>query len=321
MPRTLADLWSERIATSYGMASPRVIFADGDDPRVRDACTGLLEAGISPVLLGTAHSGLPQEVDYVHLDGGPSDAVAKVLREVADRRSWDEAKYRRCLADPQYAAAAMVRSGEGEAAVAGAATASSDVIRAALQVIGLQGSTSLLSSCFMMELDDGRAVAFGDCAVVPSPDAAQLADIALGTSSTYRALTGDDPSVAMLSFSTHGSAIHPDVDLVREATQKVRSLRPDLEIDGDLQFDAAVVQSVGEQKCPDSAVAGHANVLVFPNLAAGNIGYKIAQRLGGAKAYGPILQGLAAPMNDLSRGCVAADVVNVGLISALQAAV
>lgn len=320
MARAFTDLWTRKIATEYGLGAPRVAFADGDDDRVRAACPGLLDAGVTPVLLGTERGRIPRDVEYVHIDGPRPDSVRKVLGDVAERRYWDEPQLNRCLQDPQYVAAAMVRSGAVDAAVAGAQAPSGAVIRAALQVIGLRESASLLSSSFMMELPGGRQLAFGDCAVVPDPDAGQLAEIAADVATTYSTLSDERPAVAMLSFSTYGSASHPDVETVREATAIVRQQHPDLDVDGELQFDAAFVDSVGQRKCPGSPVAGHANIFIFPNLAAGNIGYKIAQRLAGAQAYGPVLQGLLSPMNDLSRGCTADDVLSVGLISALTAA-
>jgi phosphotransacetylase len=168
-------------------------------------------------------------------------------------------------------------------------------------------------------LPDGRVLAFADCAVLPDPDPDQLADIAVSAAATYRSLTGRQPVVAMLSFSTQGSAEHRSVDKVRAATRLVRSRVRDLAVDGELQLDAALVAAVAQAKAPGSAVAGHANVLVFPNLDAGNIGYKIAERLGGATALGPILQGLAAPFHDLSRGCDSRDIEIMAMISGMQA--
>ncbi|EMY34236.1 phosphate acetyltransferase, partial [Arthrobacter crystallopoietes BAB-32] len=200
----------------------------------------------------------------------------------------------------------------------GANRPTADVLRAALRVAGTDPDAHCVSSSFLMSLPDGRRFGYGDCAVLPEPDPEQLAEIAISTSRTFEALTGEEPKVAMLSFSTKGSADHASVQLVRQATERVRERAPGLSVDGELQFDAALLKSVGDHKAPDSDVAGCANVFIFPNLAAGNIGYKITQRLAGAEAYGPILQGLALPVNDLSRGCSASDIVNVALISIMQ---
>jgi phosphate acetyltransferase len=190
-------------------------------------------------------------------------------------------------------------------------------------VIGTAPNTKLLSSFFFMLFDDrpdlpNQLNIFADCGLVIDPNAQELADIAIASASSMQDLTGTDPKIAMLSFSTRGSAKHPSVTKVADATALVRSLRPDLAVDGELQFDAAVVRSVGAAKAPGSLVAGQANVFVFPNLDAGNIGYKIAQRFGGAKAIGPILQGLAKPANDLSRGCTADDIVDMISVTVAQ---
>jgi len=190
-----------------------------------------------------------------------------------------------------------------------------------MRIVGMAAGRATLSSAFLMAMPDGRTLAYGDCAVVPEPDAEQLADIAIATADTFSALVGQDPVVAMLSFSTKGSAEHEAVSVVREAVTRVRALRPGLAVDGELQFDAALVPEVGASKAPGSPVAGRANVFIFPNLAAGNIGYKITERLGGAEAYGPLFQGLARPVNDLSRGCNAQDVYNISAITAVQAVV
>jgi len=213
-----------------------------------------------------------------------------------------------------YYAAFMVRNKQAAGAVAGSINTTGDVLRAAIQVVGVAPGIKVVSSCFIMVMPDGKEYTFGDCAVIPNPDADQLASIAISSSATHRSLVGVEPYVAMLSFSTKGSAEHEDVDKVVEATNKVKELKPELKIDGELQFDAALIDKIGAKKAPGSSVAGKANVFIFPDLDAGNIGYKITQRLGNAEAVGPIVQGLKKPYNDLSRGCSVEDVINVACI-------
>ena len=216
--------------------------------------------------------------------------------------------------------ASLVRARLADGCVAGANLPTRDVLRAALKFIGVAVPGGLVSSAFLMAPPGGRLCTFADCAVVPEPDATQLALIATTAAQTHRDLTDAVPVVALLSFSTKGSADHAMVSKVREATRLAQAAAPDLLIDGELQFDAAWVPAVGERKATGSRVAGRANVFVFPNLDAGNIGYKIAERLGGARAIGPLLQGLRQPMHDLSRGCSVDDVMNVAAACALQAA-
>ncbi len=217
-----------------------------------------------------------------------------------------------------YFGAMLVREGMADASVAGSTASTGDVLRAAFQVVGMKENVSIVSSFFLMVFPD-RTFSFADSAVVPNPTAEQLADIAITTAENHKILTGEEPYVAMLSFSTKGSAKHELIDKVIEATKLAQEKRPDLHIDGELQFDAAIVDSVGRRKAPDSEVAGRANVLIFPDLNAGNIGYKIAQRLGGAEAIGPIVQGLKKPLFDLSRGCSVDDIVNTTAIACLMA--
>jgi phosphate acetyltransferase len=216
-----------------------------------------------------------------------------------------------------FFAAMMLREGLVDGSVAGSFASTADVMKAGIQIIGMPEGISIVSSFFLMIFPD-KNYSFADCAVVPNPTDEQLADIAISTADNHKKLTGEEPLVAMLSFSTKGSATHELADKVISATNIVKSKRPDLMVDGELQFDAAIIESIGKNKAPGSKVAGKANVLVFPDLNAGNIGYKIAQRLGGAEAVGPMVQGLNKPFFDLSRGCSVEDIVNTTAINVLM---
>ena len=279
----------------------RVVLADGRDVRATAAAQQLDAEGLAhPVL--------------VH-DAGAFCSAAVCSQ--AEASPWSE---RIDLDDPLHVAALMVAAGEADACVAGATRPTPDVVRAALFCIGPAPGVDIVSSCFVLVLGDGTPITYGDCGVVPQPDDSQLASIAISSAATHAQLTGDEPRVAMLSYSTKGSAEGSSVELVRAATELVRTRAPGLAVDGELQFDAAWVPEVAASKAPDSPVAGRANVFVFPDLAAGNIAYKITQRLGGARAFGPLLQGTAGVIHDLSRGCDVEDVVNVAVIAACQAA-
>lgn len=229
------------------------------------------------------------------------------------------------IREPLVYGALMVRAGSADGMVVGAVNSTADVLRTSLAVIGAQPGIRTVSSSMVMIVReksfglDGHPI-FADCGMVPSPDSRQLAEIAMASAQTARKLIGAEPCIAMLSFSTKGSAEHESVDRVREGLKIVREQSPDLLIDGELQLDAALVKDVADKKCPESPVGGRVNVLIFPDLNAGNIGYKLVQRFGGAEAYGPILQGLARPVNDLSRGCSSEDIVNVVAITAAQTA-
>ena len=216
-----------------------------------------------------------------------------------------------------FFAAMMVKESMADGSVSGSSSSTADVMRAGIQCIGMPEGISIVSSFFLMLFPE-KSYSFADCAVVPNPDAVQLADIAISTAENHRKLTGEEPFIAMLSFSTKGSAQHELADKVIEATKLVKTKRPDLNVDGELQFDAAVIESIGIKKAPGSRVAGKANVLIFPDLNAGNIGYKIAQRWGEAEAVGPMVQGLKKPFFDLSRGCSSEDIVNTTSIAALM---
>ena len=311
-----------------GAQNPRVVLADGDDQRATAAAAWLVEnTTVRPVLIrtsGEVQPAIPGGLDVSMLETRDTATLCADPQILASLRSRPDGTVRpeqevaTMAADPVYLGAAMVSAGCASACVAGATRPTADVLRAALKVIGLSPGANTVSSSFLMVFPDGRRMGYGDCAVLPTPDERQLAQIAVDTAHTYQQLSGISPVVAMLSFSTMGSAAHPEVDLVRAATAIARDLQPDLCVDGELQFDAAIVEAIGRVKAAGSPVAGRANVLVFPTLSAGNIGYKMSERLAGAAAFGPILQGLAAPMNDLSRGCSASDIVSVALLSAVQ---
>jgi phosphate acetyltransferase len=229
------------------------------------------------------------------------------------------------LNDPLYFAPLMIKHGDADGELAGAINATGDVLRPALQYVKTMKGVSVVSGAFLMFVNDPHfghegILVFADCAVMPDPTEQQLAEIAVTTAKTAKAIVGMDPRVAMLSFSTKGSAQHPLVDKVVNATRIAREMDPELKIDGEMQLDAALIPEVGKLKAPDSEVAGRANILIFPGLESANIGYKLVQRLAKAEAVGPVLQGMAAPINDLSRGCSVSDIVNMVAITANQAA-
>jgi phosphate acetyltransferase len=221
------------------------------------------------------------------------------------------------ILNPLFFGAMMVRENIATGAVAGSINTTGDVLKAAIQIVGLMQNIKVVSSSFLMVLKNGEILTFADCAVIPDPDPEQLASIAISSAKTHQKLVGTEPSVAMLSFSTKGSAKHPLADKVVEALQIVKKIEPSLNIDGELQFDAAYIPEIGNRKAPGSPVAGKANVFIFPDLNAANIGYKLVQRLAGAEAVGPVIQGLAKPYNDLSRGCSVDDIVNVAAICSI----
>jgi phosphotransacetylase len=323
----LTEEWEERML-ALGGRRPRVALAEGGDARVLWAAARLAHRGaVTPVLIGAperlralaAEIGLklPEEQERLDfLDPAEAAADPDITRLLSDARpQCDEAA---AEPDPLHLAAAALRLGRVDACLAGSTRPTADVLRAGLRIVGLAPGIRTLSSSFLMVQPDGRLLGYGDCAVVPDPDPEQLSDIARATAATYGTLTDRQPRVAFLSFSTGDSAGHARVDRVREAVALTRTAEPGLAVDGPLQYDAAAVPAIGRAKAPSSRVAGAAEVFVFPGLEAGNIGYKIAQRVGGAVALGPLLQGLAAPLHDLSRGCSGLDIATLATLAALQ---
>ena len=254
-----------------------------------------------------------------------TEEYAQLLFHLREKKGMTIEKARVQVLDPLYFGCLVIKNGDADGQISGALSTTGETLRPALQIIKCAPGISCVSGAMLTitktpQYGDNGVLVIGDIAVTPMPDASQLAQIAVCTAQTAKSVAGiEDPKVAMLSFSTKGSAKHEVVDKVVEATAIAREIAPDLKIDGELQADAALVPSVGEKKAPGSPIAGHANVLVFPNLEAGNIGYKLIQRLGGADAIGPILQGIARPVNDLSRGCSVDDIYKMVAITACQA--
>lgn len=314
----------------------RIVLPEGTEERTVKAADQLIAEGVADiVLIGNEKEvkDLAAKLNLKNIDKAiildpknyaKKETYTNLLFELRKAKGLSIEQAAKLAEDPLYIGCLMIKNGDADGEIAGAQNTTGDVLRPALQIIKTAPGISVVSGAFLMFTSqkqygkDGLLV-MADCAVTPDPTASQLAEIAVATGHTARALVGEEPQVAILSFSTKGSAKHPLVDKVIEATHLAQKIDPTMNIDGELQADAALVPAVGNQKAPNSKVAGKANVLVFPSLEVGNIAYKLVQRLGAAEAVGPILQGMAAPVHDLSRGCSVSDIYNMVAIAANQA--
>ena len=317
--------------------SKMIVLPEGTEERTIKAADQVIAEGLARITL----IGNPQEIHALAEKFGlknidkaviidpknhqKKEAYTQMLLEIRKSKGLTMEQAATLVEDPLYLATLMIKAGDADGEVAGAANATGDVLRPAFQIVKTLPGISVVSGAFLMIMKEEKwgengILVFADCAVHPNPTAKELAEIAVSTAKTTQAIAGFEPRVAMLSFSTKGSAKHEMCDKVIEATKLAKEMAPELLIDGELQADAAIVEAIGKSKAPDSKIAGKANVLVFPSLEVGNIAYKLVQRLAGAEAVGPVLQGMAAPINDLSRGCSVDDIVNLVAITANQAA-
>ncbi len=310
-----------------------IVLPEGEEPRTIKAAERIVKQGIAKLTLvgdiEVAKKAVPDAdfsiLDYVNPKTSElTEKYADIFYELRKAKGVTLEDAKKKALDPVYFGTLMLKAGDADGLVSGAIHSTGDTIRPALQIIKTAPGIKNVSGCFIMVLPDdnayapGGVMAFGDCAITINPTSEQLAEIAYLTAKNASIIAGIDPKVAMLSFSTKGSAKHEFVDKVTEASRIAKENYPDLVLDGELQADAALVEAVGGLKAPDSSVAGHANVLIFPDIQSGNIGYKLVQRLAGAEAIGPICQGIAKPVNDLSRGCSVEDIVYLVAITALQ---
>ncbi len=310
-----------------------IVLAEGEELRTVQAAAQVLKEGYANIILLGNKDKIQSVSEGLDISGATiidpytselAPEFAEKLYELRKMKGMTIEKAEKTIKDVLYFGCMLVKTGRADGMVAGAVHATADVMRSSLQVIKTAPGTKVVSAFFLMmvpdcEYGDNGTFVFADCGLNEYPDPDKLAEIAAASAKTYRSLVGGEPRVAMLSYSTYGSAKSEQVDIVKEATEKAKKLVPDVMLDGELQLDAAIVPSVGKLKAPDSSVAGKANVLIFPNLDAGNIGYKLVQRLAKAEAYGPMTQGMAKPVNDLSRGCSAEDIAGVVAITCVQA--
>ena len=324
----------DEIKQKAALLNKHIVLAEGEEERIIRAAEMIAAKKIARLTLIGNPNVIKAKCPDAKLDGvqivDPATSpktkeYAALLYELRKAKGMTLEQAEQLTLDCSYYSVLMIKAGDADGMVSGAVHSTGDTLRPALQIIKTAPGISTVSSCFIMCLPEGSkygekdVMVYGDCAVNIDPNEDQLADIAISTAESARTLAGISPRVAMLSFSTKGSAKHDTVTKVQNATRIAHEKAPNLDLDGELQLDAALVPAVASLKAPGSAVAGKANVLIFPDLEAGNIGYKLTQRLGGAEAIGPICQGLAAPVNDLSRGCVAEDVVGVVAVTAVQA--
>lgn len=322
----------ESIKEKAAKADKSIVLAEGEEERIIRAAEKITAQKIAKITLIGRREVISAKCPDVNLDGvrildpqkNDLSKYAEALYDCRKAKGMDIVQANKFVKNPLYLGVMMVKLGEADGMVAGSVNSTGDVLRPALQIIKTAPGISTVSSCFIMVLPEGNTygdngiLVFGDCAVNPNPSAEQLSEIAIASADSAKKIAGIEPKVALLSFSTKGSAKHEFVDKVVAATKFVRDKAPELDVDGELQADAALVKTVGELKSPGSSVAGRANVLIFPDLQSGNIGYKLVQRLAGAEAIGPICQGFNKPVNDLSRGCSVEDVVNVVAMTVLQ---